>query len=118
MHVLAGEQDLAHGGNLDHPVASGEQRARADRPAGHQPPPRDQRAHAPSSGTRHQPVIIDRTPFTGPARITSASWTMTNPPIAAIVPKCTERAAWRPPKRSEERPVGKECVSTCRYRRS
>ena len=35
---------------------------------------------------RHQPVIIDRSSFTGPARITSIRWTIRNRVIAAIAP--------------------------------
>jgi hypothetical protein len=48
------------------------------------------------------PVSIDRTSFSGPARITSARWTMMNPASSIATMKWTDRALCRPPKDVEQ----------------
>src|SRR5262249_14849815 len=92
--VLGAEQHAPRRGRLADAVAPRDQPGAAEH---EQVAPRD---HAPSSGTRHQPVTIERTSLNGPARITNVRCTTTNSAISVAAMKWIERAEGRPPNRS------------------
>src|SRR3546814_11905328 len=66
-------------------------------------------------------LAIDSVPF-GPLTLTLSAWTFNSPPFGRAIGFLATRDISMTPlgheaqDRSEERRVGKECVSTCRYR--